>query len=98
MNSLRVLFSLIGVFEWLRVIFCLYFVNFVVPLRISPRGNSGRFPRGKPSATVALPIFDLEKLSKKFLVLLTQMGFKPRGLWILCLTLYQLSHLTWLVV
>ena len=30
-------------------LFC--FVHFVVPMGISPMGNSGRFPQGKPAAT-----------------------------------------------
>ena len=29
--------------------FC--FIHFVVPIEISPMGNSGRFPQGKPGAT-----------------------------------------------
>ena len=33
----------------------LYFVHFVVPKGVSPMGNSGRFPQGKPAATVTLP-------------------------------------------
>ena len=36
-------------------LFVFFFVHFVVPMRISPMGKSGRFPQGKPAATVALP-------------------------------------------
>ena len=31
--------------------FFLHFVHFVVPMGISPMGNLGRFPQGKPAAT-----------------------------------------------
>ena len=29
----------------------IFFIQFVVPMGISPMGNSGRFPQGKPAAT-----------------------------------------------
>ena len=39
-------------FIWGLNPFCiLYFLHFAVPMGISPMGNSGRFPEGKPAAT-----------------------------------------------
>ena len=35
----------------LNVVLYLDFVYFLVPIRISPMGNSGLFPQGKPVAT-----------------------------------------------
>ena len=38
-------------FIFLCLIIFLYFVHFVAPMGISPKGNPGRFPQGKPAAT-----------------------------------------------
>ena len=54
------------------------FVHFVVPLGIFPIGNLGRFPQGKPDATVALPnLHELPAVYIKYFCVTTPLAVRP---------------------
>ena len=53
--SLRRAVTYVWLLTCIVIFCCVCFVHFVVPMGISPMGNLGCFPQGKPAATVVLP-------------------------------------------